>query len=98
MRHRSPEPQSILLMTLHLVKHYRCWQNHERDRPMTSARILLMRHAEKTGDPMDPHLSQDGYARGADPLDPRSSQRGASIKSGRLSSVYLFHDFASICN
>ena len=22
-----------------------------------------MRHAEKTGDPMDPHLSQDGYAR-----------------------------------
>jgi len=32
---------------------------------MTSARILLMRHAEKTGDPMDPHLSQDGYARAA---------------------------------
>ena len=30
---------------------------------MTNARILLMRHAEKTGDPMDPHLSQDGYAR-----------------------------------
>ena len=32
---------------------------------MTNARILLMRHAEKTGDPMDPHLSQDGYARAA---------------------------------
>ena len=32
---------------------------------MTSARILLMRHAEKTGDPMDPHLSQDGHARAA---------------------------------
>ena len=30
---------------------------------MTDARILLMRHAEKTGDPMNPHLSQDGYAR-----------------------------------
>jgi phosphohistidine phosphatase SixA len=30
---------------------------------MTNVRILLMRHAEKTGDPMDPHLSQDGYAR-----------------------------------
>ena len=30
---------------------------------MTDSRILLMRHAEKTGDPMDPHLSQDGYAR-----------------------------------
>lgn len=32
---------------------------------MTNARILLMRHAEKTQDPMDPHLSQDGYARAA---------------------------------
>jgi hypothetical protein len=32
---------------------------------MTNARILLMRHAEKTGDPMDPHLSPDGYARAA---------------------------------
>jgi phosphohistidine phosphatase SixA len=32
---------------------------------MTDARILLMRHAEKTGDPMDPHLSPDGYARAA---------------------------------
>jgi broad specificity phosphatase PhoE len=32
---------------------------------MTNARILLMRHAEKTGDPMDPHLSQDGSARAA---------------------------------
>jgi phosphohistidine phosphatase SixA len=32
---------------------------------MTNARILLMRHAEKTGDPIDPHLSQDGYARAA---------------------------------
>ena len=32
---------------------------------MTNARILLMRHAEKTRDPMDPHLSQDGYARAA---------------------------------
>ncbi len=32
---------------------------------MTHARILLMRHAEKTGDPMDPHLSQDGCARAA---------------------------------
>src|ERR1700724_95297 len=32
---------------------------------MTNARIVLMRHAEKTGDPMDPHLSQDGYARAA---------------------------------
>jgi phosphohistidine phosphatase SixA len=30
---------------------------------VTNARILLMRHAEKSGDPMDPHLSQDGYAR-----------------------------------
>ena len=30
---------------------------------MINRRILLMRHAEKTGDPMDPHLSQDGYAR-----------------------------------
>ena len=36
---------------------------------MTSARILLMRHAEKTGDPMDPHLSQDGYARAAQLAD-----------------------------
>src|SRR5450631_4144759 len=33
--------------------------------PMTNVRILLMRHAEKTGDPMDPHLSLDGYARAA---------------------------------
>jgi broad specificity phosphatase PhoE len=32
---------------------------------VTNARILLMRHAEKTGDPMDPHLSQDGSARAA---------------------------------
>jgi hypothetical protein len=32
---------------------------------MTNARILLMRHAEKTGDPKDPHLSQEGYARAA---------------------------------
>src|ERR1700730_12565583 len=32
---------------------------------MTNARILLMRHAEKTGDPMDPNLSQDAYARAA---------------------------------
>src|ERR1700684_710238 len=32
---------------------------------MTNARILLMRHAEKTADPMDPHLSPDGYARAA---------------------------------
>jgi len=30
---------------------------------MTNARILLMRHAEKTADPMDPHLSPEGYAR-----------------------------------
>ena len=30
---------------------------------MTDTRILLMRHSEKTGDPMDPHLSLDGYAR-----------------------------------
>ena len=30
---------------------------------MTNARILLMRHAEKRGDPMDPHLSPEGYAR-----------------------------------
>src|SRR6202140_458140 len=36
---------------------------------MTNARILLMRHAEKTGDPMDPHLSQDGYARAAQLAD-----------------------------
>jgi type I restriction enzyme R subunit len=28
---------------------------------MTNARILLMRHAEKTGDPMDPHLSGKRY-------------------------------------
>jgi broad specificity phosphatase PhoE len=32
---------------------------------MTNARILLMRHAEKNADPMDPHLSSDGYARAA---------------------------------
>jgi broad specificity phosphatase PhoE len=32
---------------------------------MTNARILLMRHAEKSGDPMDPHLSPEGYARAA---------------------------------
>jgi phosphohistidine phosphatase SixA len=32
---------------------------------VTNARILLMRHAEKTGDPMDPHLSQDGSKRAA---------------------------------
>ena len=32
---------------------------------MTNARILLMRHAEKSADPMDPHLSPDGYARAA---------------------------------
>jgi phosphohistidine phosphatase SixA len=32
---------------------------------MIDARILLMRHAEKTGDPMDPHLSPEGYARAA---------------------------------
>ena len=31
--------------------------------PMTNARIQLMRHAEKSADPMDPHLSSDGYAR-----------------------------------
>jgi phosphohistidine phosphatase SixA len=30
---------------------------------MTNARILLMRHAEKTADPMDPHLSSDGHTR-----------------------------------
>jgi broad specificity phosphatase PhoE len=32
---------------------------------MTTARILVMRHAEKTGDLLDPHLSQDGQARAA---------------------------------
>ena len=32
---------------------------------MTNTRILLMRHAEKSGDPMDPHLSPEGYARAA---------------------------------
>ena len=32
---------------------------------MTNARILLMRHAEKSGDPMDPHLSPEGYTRAA---------------------------------
>jgi broad specificity phosphatase PhoE len=32
---------------------------------MTNARILLMRHAEKSGDPLDSHLSQEGYARAA---------------------------------
>src|SRR6202790_4144193 len=32
---------------------------------MTNARILVMRHAEKTGDPKDPHLSPDGSARAA---------------------------------
>jgi broad specificity phosphatase PhoE len=32
---------------------------------MTNARILLMRHAEKTGDPLDPHLSPEGSARAA---------------------------------
>ena len=32
---------------------------------MTDARILLMRHAEKTGDPRDAHLSQVGYERAA---------------------------------
>jgi broad specificity phosphatase PhoE len=30
---------------------------------LTNTRILLMRHAEKTVDPTDPHLSPDGYAR-----------------------------------
>jgi broad specificity phosphatase PhoE len=32
---------------------------------MANARILLMRHAEKTDDPMDQHLSPEGYARAA---------------------------------
>ena len=32
---------------------------------MTNARILVMRHAEKTGDLLDPHLSLEGYARAA---------------------------------
>jgi broad specificity phosphatase PhoE len=32
---------------------------------VTNARILLMRHAEKAGNPMDPHLSQDGSTRAA---------------------------------
>jgi broad specificity phosphatase PhoE len=32
---------------------------------VANARILLMRHAEKIGDPMDPHLSAEGYARAA---------------------------------
>jgi broad specificity phosphatase PhoE len=32
---------------------------------VANARILLMRHAEKIGDPMDPHLSPEGYARAA---------------------------------
>ncbi|HLL28477.1 MAG TPA: hypothetical protein VKT73_12615 [Xanthobacteraceae bacterium] len=32
---------------------------------MTNARILLMRHAEKSGDPMDPHLSPEGVQRAA---------------------------------
>ena len=36
---------------------------------MTDARILLMRHAEKTGDPLDPHLSPDGYTRAAQLAD-----------------------------
>src|ERR1700736_6504455 len=36
---------------------------------MTNARILLMRHAEKSADPMDPHLSPDGYARAAKPAE-----------------------------
>src|ERR1700738_1275483 len=36
---------------------------------MTNARILLMRHAEKTADPMDPHLSQEGYASAANRAD-----------------------------
>src|ERR1700720_3144014 len=52
-------------MMLYLLRHDRCRQNQEGDRPVTNARILLMRHAEKTGDPMDPHLSQDGSARAA---------------------------------
>ncbi len=30
---------------------------------MTNARILLMRHAEKSGDPMDPHLAPEGITR-----------------------------------
>ena len=30
---------------------------------MNGTRILLMRHAEKTGDPTDPHLSPEGFAR-----------------------------------
>ena len=36
---------------------------------MTNGRILLMRHAEKAADPMDSHLSPDGYARAAKPAD-----------------------------
>ena len=32
---------------------------------MTNSRILLMRHAEKSADPTDPHLSSAGYARAA---------------------------------
>jgi phosphohistidine phosphatase SixA len=50
---------------LYLLRHDRCEQNQEGDGPVTNARILLMRHAEKTGDPMDPHLSQDGSTRAA---------------------------------
>jgi hypothetical protein len=42
---------------------------------MTNARILLMRHAGKTEDPMDPHLSQDGYARAAKLAFPTFSSR-----------------------
>ena len=30
---------------------------------MTPTRILLMRHAEKSGDPTDPHLNEAGHAR-----------------------------------
>jgi hypothetical protein len=35
-------------------------ENYEVGRLMTNTRILLMYHPEKTEDPMDPHLSQDG--------------------------------------
>lgn len=43
---------------------------------MTNSRILLMRHAEKTGDPMDPHLSREGNARAAKLADYITSEFG----------------------
>jgi len=59
---------------------------------MTNARILLMRHAEKTGDPMDPHLSQDGCARAAKLADFIPATFG--IPQFLSNFLHLFGDFS----